>query len=522
MSKKQIAGFVVISLLILFGCAREKRAGDTLYLRLLADLTTLDPALIVDVAGGSVGCKLFNGLVRYDREMNIIPDLATRWEISPDNRSYTFYLREGVRFANGGSLTAWDVKYSFQRVLAKETRSPRTWVLDRIIGAKGFMNGEAEEVEGIKVPDDYTLCLTLREPFAPFLGFLAMPAGYIVSKEEVKRWGEEFGRHAIGTGPFRLSEWRHGERIVLTRNEDYFDALPKVKKICYRIIPEDLTAIAEFESGNIDLISIPSAEFERFLNNPEYNPYILSEAGLNVYYLGLNCEKEPFNRMAVRQAINYAIDKQSILDTILKDRGILSCGPIPPSLPGHNQGLEPYPYDPVRAKELLLKAGFKDGFEMTIYQKESKEAQNLTEVFQAQLKQVGIRVKIVQREWSAFKEAINKGEPDSFYLAWIADYPDAENFLAPLFHSKNLGPGGNRARFKDEEIDRLIQEAEGTVDDKKRIRLYNEIEGIIRERAPWVFLWHLREYVVHQPWVKNLRLYPIYNADKGTEIELAF
>jgi ABC-type transport system substrate-binding protein len=224
----------------------------------------------------------------------------------------------------------------------------------------------------------------------------------------------------------------------------------------------------------------------------------------------------------VRQALNYAIDKESILDTILKGRGVPSHGPIPPSLPGYNEEINPYPYNPAKAKELLRLAGLGEGFEMTIYQRESKEAQNLTEVFQAQLSQVGIRAKIVQREWSAFKEAINKGEPDSFYLAWVADYPDSENFLAPLFHSKNFGPGGNRARFKDEEVDRLIEEAQATINYDRRLELYQRLEMEIHERAPWVFLWHLKEYVVHQPWVKNLRLYPIYNGDKGIDVELSW
>lgn len=512
---------LLLLLIVPFGCGQVFQEKNILRLRLSADPTTLDPALAVDVASGVLTAKIFNGLVRYNEQMEIVPDLAKDWQISDDGLLYTFHLREGVKFSNGQLLTVEDVKYSFERVLDPKTKSPRTWVLDRIKGAKAVIEGKEFEVAGITVVDTVAaIRIELAAPFAPFLDLLTMPAGYIVPKKEVERCGEDFSAHVAGTGPFKLAEWRHGERMLLLANPDYFGDPPKIAGIEYKIIPEDLTALAEFETGRLDVLRIPSVEQERFLNDPEWKPYLLHQVGLNVYYLGLNCQSPPLDRVKVRQALNYAINKEVILNTILKGEGVVSHGPIPPGLPGSNKGVDPYPYDPDRARELLAEAGLSDGFSMKIYQTSNKEVLNITEVFQAQLKQVGVTTEIVQLEWSAYKEAITKGKADAFYLAWIADYPDAENFLFPLFHSANWGPGGNRSRYKNKAVDLLIEEAQKTLNTKQRLEAYEQLEAMIWAEAPWVFLWHKAEYVVHQPWVKGYRLYPIYNADKGTEVAL--
>lgn len=506
---------------LLTSCGQPKKlTTDTFHSRLSADVTTLDPALVVDVSGGMLTAKLFNGLVKYGEGMQIVPDIAENWTISEDGKTYTFALKEGVRFTNGREVTSSDFKYCIQRVLAPKTMSPRTWVFEKILGAQKYMQGKSQDCAGLIVKDNHTLQIILEEPFAPFLSFLAMPAGYVVPREEVEKWGDDFSKHVVGTGPFKLDEWLPDEKIVLVANTDYFDSKPKVAKLEYRVIPEELTAWAEFEAKNLDAISIPMIEFDRIINNPKWQKEIVSQAGMNVYYLGLNCQKHPFDKIEVRQALNYAIDKETILNTVLKNRGIASHGPIPPGIEGYSSKLKNYPYNPEKAKELLTQAKLPDGFKMKIYQKSSREVLEITEVLQAQLKEVGIEAEIIQLEWSTLKEMINKGETDAFYLAWIADYPDAENFLTPLFHSKNFGAGGNRAFYKNQEIDRLIELAQQTTNTRERIKLYQQIETKIYDEAPWVFLWHQKEFSLHQPYVKGYKLYPIYNADKGTSIEI--
>jgi len=520
MGKKNLGVIFVLTMVFLVGCGEPKELGNTFRMRLSADVTTLDPALVVDVSGGMLTAKLFNGLIKYSAEMKIIPDIAEKWDISEDGKIYTFYLKKGVKFTNGREVEALDFKYSIQRVLNPRTRSPRTWVFDKILGAKEYMLGKISDCPGVAIKDKYTLQIILEEPFAPFLGFLAMPAGYVVPKEEVEKWGDDFSKHVVGTGPFKLQEWLPDEKIVLVVNPDYFDSKPKVKKLEYRIIPEELTAWAEFESKNLDALSIPMMEFDRIINNPKWQKYIIKQAGMNVYYLGLNCQKPPFDKVEIRQALNYAIDKEMILNTILKNKGILSHGPIPPGIDGYSTKLKPYEYNPEKAKELLTKAEFPDGFKMKIYQKSSREVLEITEILQAQLKEVGIKAEIIQLEWSTLKEMINKGKTDAFYLAWIADYPDAENFLTPLFHSKNFGTGGNRSFYENKEVDKLITQAQQTTNTKERIKLYQQIEAKIHNDCPWVFLWHQKEFYIHQPWVKGYKSYPICHADKGTLIEI--
>jgi peptide/nickel transport system substrate-binding protein/oligopeptide transport system substrate-binding protein len=347
-----------------------------------------------------------------------------------------------------------------------------------------------------------------------------MPAAYVVPRDYIEEVGSDFTTIPVGTGPFKILERIRDEKIVLGVNEKYFGNPPNIKGIIYRIIPEEITAMAEFEIGNLDVLSIPSAEFERFTHDPEFSGRIISGIGLNVYYIGLNCQRFPFNNHKLRQAINFAVNKEKILRTVLKGRGVLSIGPVPPTLTNYEKDWSAYPYNPEAVRRLLKEEGFEEGFAFKLYQKSSKEALRITEAIQDQLKDFNIHVKIVQLEWSSLKEAINRGEADAFYLAWVADYPDAENFLFPLFHSKNWGPGGNRVLFNNKRFDDLITEAQITFNDRRRYSLYKRCERLIVKKAPWVFLWHLKEFFVVQPWVKNYEYCSIYNADKGCKVEL--
>ncbi|MCX8011661.1 MAG: ABC transporter substrate-binding protein [Desulfobacterota bacterium] len=530
MTKKNLSDPVfsiklLIIILLSFGLACLKpipKKEGVLYLRLNANPTTLDPALIVDVTGTSIATKIFNGLVKFDRELNLKPDLAQKWEISPDGKTYFFYLTPEVHFSNGREVTAVDFKYSFERVLNPKTRSPRTWVLDRIEGAKEFREGKAKEISGIKVKGKYFLSIKLSQPFAPFLSLLTLPTAAVVPKEEVKKWGVDFAFHPVGSGPFTLKEWKPGQSIYLTRNPYYFRKPPFIKGIIYRIIPEDLTAIVEFEVGNLDIIRIPASEFSRYYRHHYWKNYLKEQTGLNLYYLGLNCQNPPLNYRRVRQAINFAIDREKIRTTILEKRGILAQGPIPPILRKSFPSLKDYfSYKPQKALKLLKEAGYPNGFPLNITITPLPEILDVVEVIQQYLKQVQIKVSISQREWSSFKEAIARGETQAFWLSWWADYPDAENFLFPLFHSINWGAGGNRSFYKNPKVDLLIEQAEIEPDPTVRIKLFHEAEKIIISDAPLVFFWHQNEYYLHQPRVKNFSPYPLVTSDDGTEIVLS-
>ncbi|MEW6214557.1 MAG: ABC transporter substrate-binding protein, partial [Nitrospirota bacterium] len=413
---------------------------------------------------------------------------------------------------------AHDFKYSFKRILDPKSKSPNTWVLEKILGAEEFMKGRAGDVKGIRVKDDYTLEIRIEKPFSPFLSLLTMSAAYVVPREEIERWGLDFSSHPVGTGPFILKEWLPNRELKLEKREDYFDTPAKLKGIIYRIIPEDLTAITEFEIGNLDIITIPVSEYSRYKNDPQRQPLILSIKGLNTYYLGLNCSKPPFNNLTLRKAMSHAIDREKILNTIYEKRGRLASSPVPDIMRKWNTPSY-YEYNPEKTKELIKKE-LLHGITVNFYITADQEVIDIAEVIQSYIRAVGIDVRIKQLEWSAYKEAINEGEPDMFYLSWWADYPDPENFLFPLFHSSNHGAGGNRTRYTNHTVDSLIEKGQHAMDGKKRNLFYKKAEELIVADAPWVFLWHRTDFTIRQPWVKNYKIYPIYSMDKGTDISL--
>ncbi|MBM4309647.1 MAG: ABC transporter substrate-binding protein [Deltaproteobacteria bacterium] len=499
------------------GCtpAAVERDPGCINVRLKKNPATIDPARIVDLDSARIAAKLFNGLITFDDELQPRPDLARSWTLSADGRIYRFELRDDAFFFNGRAVSAHDVVFSFERVLAPQTRSPRTWVLARIQGADAFMQGRAERVTGLRAVSDRMLEIELTEPFAPFLSMLGLTAAYVVPREEVERLGEEFGRQAGGSGPFMLADWKHNQYVQLRKNPNWHGPAPLSSGICYRIIPEDFTAMVAFEKGSLDILpDIMASEYARYTRDPVWREGVQQAPGLNTYYLGLNCGRAPFSDARVRQALNCAIDRQTMLAAILDGRGQIASGPVPPLL---RRGAAPegYEYDPQRARALLAEAGYPDGFAMRIYQTADSENLDMCQAVQAYLQAVGIRASIVQLEWSTFLAAVADGEADAFWLSWWADYPDAENFLYPLFHSANFGSGGNRSRYSDAEFDRLIEQAVTAQDSIRRDELYAQCERMIAEQAPWVFFWHKDACSIHRPELHGYRTVPLTVMEKG-------
>ncbi len=505
-----------ILVLCLFACSSDNRIAGYVHYRINYNPTTLDPALIVDVTGGLIAAKLFNGLVRLNENLEIIPDIAESWSISPDGTRYTFHLRRDVRFSNNRILSSADVKYSFERILDPGGKSPNTWILEKISGAKAFMNGEVSEVRGINISDPYIIQIVLEKPFSPFLNLLTMTAAYVVPKEEVQRWGNDFSSHPVGSGPFRLRDWKHNNHLLLERNEHYFGGIAMAAGLRYRIIPEDLTAITEFELGNLDMISVPASEYRRIVKADAGKNQVSSMDGINTYYLGFNCSRPPFDDIRARKAVSLAIDRKRILETFYENRGRLARGPIPDILRQWDAPVPP-DYNPVAAKQLVDAAGLQ-GKEIQLYITADPEVVDIAEIIQSYLRSAGLLVSIKQLEWSSYKAAINNGEADMFWISWWADYPDPENFLFPLFHSSNHGPSGNRTRYTNKEVDALIEAGQKSSVIKERDAYYRLAERIIVEDVPWVFFWHKTDITVRQATLRNYRIYPIYSIDKGLEV----
>jgi len=507
--------------LAVVSCSAQNRLADYLYYRSNVNPTTLDPALITDVQASLIAAKLFNGLVRLNERLDVSPDIAERWEISNDGLSYRFFLKEGVLFSHGREVTAEDFKYSFERVLRPSTKSPNTWVFDNVEGAKSFREGKAEGVEGFRAVSPYVFEIRLMRPFSPFLKMLTMTSTYVVPKEIVNVQGENFAANPLGTGPYILEKWLPNQEVILKRNERYFGGTALLKGIVYRIIPEDLTALTEFELGNIDILQIPASAYQKLNNDHKWKQYIESIQGLNTYYLGFNNSRPPLNNPALRRAIGMAIDRKKILETFYEGRGRLAKGPIPDQLRTWNLDKKDsiMRYDPLLAKAIMQQCGLY-GKSFALYVPADQEAVDLAEIIQGYLSEIGLNIVIHQLEWSAYKEAINKGVPDMFWLSWWADYPDPENFLFPLFDSVNLGPAGNRTRYINREVDRLIEAGQHSVNERQRTLFYQKAEEIIVSAAPWVSFWHKTDYIIRQPWVTEFKTHPIYTMDKGLDVHL--
>ncbi len=530
MKRLVIPTAAIVLILLVVGVWSDKAAGTspryggTFRGYLTSEPANLDPARGVDVNEGSVQAKLFDGLVRYDEAMHLVGNLAERWEISADGKFYTFRLRQGVRFHDGQPFTAKDVLYSFDRLLDPKTASPRTWVLEKVRGAKERLDGSAPTVAGLTCPDAYTVCIELTEPFAPFLSLLSMPAAFVLPSGAADRIArKEFFEKPVGTGPFKAVARERDSYIRLEANPSYHGPQPQVGAIELRIIPESLKAEMEFESGNLDILQLNPSNYERFASRPDHAGRIHDVPAMNVFYIGLNNQTAPFNDVRVRRALNLLIDRQAILSAVFQGRGVPAAGSIPPGILGHSADLRGYGFDPAKGKQLLAEAGFGPGkpLKFDLYQKSSQSAFEITRLLQGELKKHGVQVTLKPMEWSALKDAINRGEAPSFYLSWFGDYPDGENFLFPLFHSKNWGAGGNRAHYKNPAVDAMLTDALRIQDPDKRAQAYATINRLVVEEAPWIYLWHTPETYLLGPAVKEMVFSPLFSFDKGLTIRTA-
>ena len=507
--KRSFAGLLIaacVTVALVGGCGRNPDNSNTLEFALETSPNKLDPAFVIDVAEGQICSMVFQSLVRFAPSGELVPDAALSWELQDGGRTYVFHIDPNARFSNGRHLVASDVVSSFERVLAPRSRSPRQWVLDRIAGSEEFSSGRAETIAGLRAPDDGTVVIELEKPFRPFIQLLAMPAACIVPEEEL---GDEsrFAASPVGSGRWILAQWERGDFLLLEPNPYHPGERPRLGSVRFRILPEAFTRIAEFESGTLDVLKIPLAELSRFLGDRALGDRIQSRPELRVLYIGLNTQRGPLQDSRVRKALNMAVDVDRLIEVLTEGRAIRAAGAIPPSLAGFEER-PAYPYDPVEARNLIAEAGYREGFALEIWQRNSPEGNRLVEAIQGYLLAVGVEVRIVKREWSAFKEAVSQGRVDAFFLDWYADYPDAENFLFPLFHSANAGGGGNRAFFDDPRIDELIERAQRIPDAREGEQLYAMIDGLVYDAAPWIYLYFPTTFVVVSPHVNDY-VYPV-------------
>ncbi len=511
-----LAGLLAATLLALAGCGGGKPelnlppGATILRLTSVDDVPTLDPATGYDTASWTFEQMIFDTLVRYGpSDVGLHPDLATSWESSPDATLFTFHMRRDARFSNGRPVTSADIRYEIERVLNPATRSKGIEYYRSIAGAAAFSAHRAAHVAGIETPDSYTILFHLTGPDPIFGHKLAMPFAAAVPPEVVERWGEDFSRHVIGSGPFVLHEWRGGQRIVLVKNPHYFiKGVPKLDAVVDSIGVSDELEWLKFEDAQIDASAIPPAEFPYVMKTPELRRLTLKQVTVTTNYLGMNCRMWPFTDVRVRRAFNYAINKEKFIK-ILNGRGVVARGVLPPNLPGHNSELRGYDYDPARARRLLEEAGLGRGFTPTLWLRADQITVILGESIQQDLDLVGVHVVLKPVAFGPLLEAIRQPDNVELFLSgWEADFPDPENFLSVLLSRSQWG-ANNDAFYYNPEVEKLLEEAAPMTDMKKRYQLYAAAEKIVVDDAPWVFLYHPVTYAIRQPWVHGYVLNPM-------------
>ncbi len=463
--------------------------GDALSSSSIAEPINLIPAISSDSASHQVAAYIYNGLVKYDKDLNLIGDLASKWEISKDNKSITFYLKKGVKWHDGVEFTAEDVKFTYEFMISDDT--PTSY------------DGDFRKIKEFQVIDDYTVKVTYDKPYAPALnswGMWIMPSHLLKNTSATK---STLQRKPIGTGPYILDEWDTGKSITLKAFDDYFEGKPKIERIIFRIIPDQATQFMELLNGSIDIMGLNPMQAAKQTSNSryinQYNTYSYLDSAYT--YVGYNLRKAPFDDVLVRRALSYATPKEDIVNGIIFGKGQVATGPYKPNTYWYNPNVERYDYNIEKAKSLLAEAGYKDSNNDGILEKNGKKLQfdlitnqgnttrsQIAEILQRSWAQIGVKVNIRILEWATFiNEYINKGNFDAIVMGWnIVQDPD----IFDVWSSSRCGGNGlNFICYKNDEVDRLLEVGQSTYDNKERKKAYDKIQEILAQDAPYTFLY---------------------------------
>ncbi len=489
-------------------------ADNVLRLPFGIDPPTLDPATTSDVTSAQYIVEIFSGLVALNQDLKIVPDLAESWDVSNDGKTYTFHIRQDAKFHDGRPVTAQDVKYSFERAADPKTRSTVSPLyLGDIVGFREKYTGQAKEISGVQVVDNYTLQIDITQPVTYFLSKLTHPTSYIVDKFNVESGEQPWYLHPNGTGPFKLADWQQGQQIILEKNPDYYgDIKPSLDRVEFTA---GGSAMTRYENGELDATPVSLSDIERVsdTSNP-LNKELSVNPQLSTFYLVLNTRKPPFDDPKVRMAFAMAIDRTKISEIVYKNMVEPATGILPEAFPGFNASLEAIPYDPEGAKKLLAESKYASGLPDIVWNTvggggaAGSDVQAIAEMLKENL---GANISIEQTDWATYLSQINGIDTDfqMFDIGWSADYVDPQNFLEVLFSSEinGLPNPQNWSGYSNPEVDKLNQQAGLEPDLEKRIQLYQQAEEMILKDVPVVPLSYNREYWLTKPYVKG-NFYP--------------
>ncbi|MFZ5647542.1 MAG: ABC transporter substrate-binding protein [Bacillota bacterium] len=499
---------LLVLALALMGCGgkTEKQAGGkTFVFGQGSDPRGLDPAFVDDGESANPIINIYDGLVRYKPgSTEIEPALATEWSSSADGKEWTFKLRKNVKFHDGTTFNADSVVYSVSRQLPPKRTDDMPYA--------SFTFGPVQKVEKV---DDYTVKFILSEPYAPFLANLAMSlAAPIVSPAAVEKYGKDYIEHPVGTGPFKFVEWKKGQYITLEANKEYWGGAPKIDKLVYKFVKENAVRASELKTGAIQAMNGVDPNDVKMLE--EAGVKVIKNPGMNINYLAFFTNKKPFDNVKLRQAVCYAINRPDLIKFLYQGLAELPNSMLPGFMPGHDKSLKFYEYNPEKAKQLLAEAGYPNGLKVTLLTYSNVRPYNpvggdkLAAAVQSDLRKVGIEVEIKTYPWKEYKEVYKPEivkDGDMMLYGWIGDNGDPDNFLS-LLETKEIKGSLNVSKYSNTKVDELLVKGRTAKTPQDRNAAYSELQKIVEQDAPWVFISHSKDMAAVGKKVEGFDLHP--------------
>jgi peptide/nickel transport system substrate-binding protein/oligopeptide transport system substrate-binding protein len=493
------------------------RDGGTVRIAVKDQLSKLDPTIANDETTLYALHPMVDTLVDFDRDLHIVPRLAESYEVSDDTTTFTFHLRTGLHYADGQPIVAGHFKYALERSLATPASPYRQFIGD--IAGAGDVTADRPDCAGITAPSDRDLVIRLAKPNAAFIDILTMVFAAPQRRDWVAQQGDDLRRHPLASGPYMLESWSEGEEIALVRNPNYFD--PHRSHLERIVIRENIardTQFLMFERGELDAAERLSApDYLWVTSQDDWKPYIHTRALMNVYGSRMDVRDPRFKDRRVRQALNYALNKDHT-EILLTRTSVKSHGLLPPGMFGRDDAIRPYAHDPAKARQLLAAAGFPDGFDVEyVTQSGDDETQKLAESLQADLAEVGVRVRISFMTFDTLNDAAgNKDRDPPFSIgSWLGDYPDPSDFFDTQFASSSIAAENspNNTFYVNPELDKLLDAARGERDAARREAMYRRAERIVYDDAPWIWDYHRLMTEVTQPYVQGYEPHPVWIRD---------
>jgi peptide/nickel transport system substrate-binding protein len=496
--------------------AQSTRLADTtpgtLVVGLVAEPTSLDPGQLTDINSMKLLGALYDTLVRFKpNSFDLAPSLATDWTVSPDLTTYTFKLRQGVRFHDGTEFNAAAVKFTYDRLL-----DPNSPYADT--GPFPFAAGYYGSIAQTNVVDPYTVQFQLKKPDGALINAFTLNTGRIVSPTAVQTTRKGFAQNPVGTGPFKFVQWDHDVRIALTANPDYWDGAPALSQMIFRPLADEQTRITEFLSGGVDVIfDVPPDNIDQVQNNSA--AVFLAQPGPHVWWVTLNTTRPPFANAMVRQAVNYAVNKDALTQDILKGTGTPSVGPIPPAITwAYTDQVTQYPYDPDKARALLQQSGVQLPLNLTFWVTESgsgmQSPKTMGTAIQADLAAIGVNTQIQTFEWGAYLNKYGAGlgsDADMAELSWMFDSGDPAHMLPNNLYGPSCAPKGfNGGCYQNSQVDQLMDNAVKISDRDQRGAIYRQIQSIVADTVPWIFVDNQIQNAAMTTRVSGLQLHPSF------------